>query len=152
MIYINDLRTRMTETNQLTGGLSRAQPLVLLETFDGDGNFTNWMCHFESVSAVNRWSDDNKILWLWVKLMKKAHMVYSWLSHQNQQSYATTKESLSQRFEPPSKQQLYKVEFESRQRRGKESWADFGNDLMLLASKAFPRLKDETREKLALSK
>ena len=53
--------------------------------------------------------------------MEKVHMVYSGLSHHTQQSYATTKESLSQQFEPPSKRQLYKVEFESRQRQDKES-------------------------------
>ena len=43
-------------------------------------------------------------------------------------------------------------EFESRQKRDKESWADFGNNLLLLASKAFPSLQDEAKEKLALSK
>ena len=52
----------------------------------------------------------------------------------------------------PSMQQLYKVEFESRQRRNKEYWADLADDMLLLASKVFPSLKDEAREKLALSK
>ena len=50
-----------------------------------------------------------------------------------------------------SKRQLNKVEFESRQKRHKESWADIGNDLLLLVSKAFPSLQDEAREELALS-
>ena len=86
------------------------------------------MYHFESVSAVNEWSDDDKILWLRVRLMGKAYMAYSGLSHETQQSYATTKEALSQQFESPSKRQLYKVEFESRQKRDKESWADIGDN------------------------
>ena len=46
----------------------------------------------------------------------KAHMAYSRLSHETQQSYTATKEALNQRFEPPSKQQLYKAELKSRQR------------------------------------
>ena len=142
----------MTENNQSTGGQSRARPLVLTEIFDGHGSFTDWICHFESVSAVNGWTDDDKILWLRVRLMGKAHVAYSRFSHETQQSYATTKKALSQQFEPPSKRQLYKVEFESRQKRDKESWADFGNDLLLLASKAFPSLQDEAREELALRK
>ena len=45
-----------------------------------------------------------------------------------------------------------KVEFESRQKQDKESWADFSNDLLLLASKAFPSLQDDAREELAVSK
>ena len=86
--YINDLHTQITENNQATEGQrqSRVQPLVLPEIFDGDGSFTNWMYHFESVSADNEWSDDDKILWLRVRLMGKAHVAYSGLSHETQQS------------------------------------------------------------------
>ena len=80
------------------------------------------------------------------------HAAYTQLSHKTQGSYATTKEALSQRFELPSKWQLYKVEFKSRQKQGKESWVDFGDDLLLLASKVFSSLQDKAREELALSK
>ena len=83
---------------------------------------------FKSLSAVNEWRDDDKILWLRVRLMGKAHVAYSGQSHETQQSYATTKEALSQQFESPSKRQLYKVEFESRQKRDKESRADIGDN------------------------
>ena len=76
----------MTENNQSTGSQSRARPLVLPEISDGDGSFTDWICHFESVSAVNGWTDDDKILWLRVRLMGKAHVAYSRLSHETQQS------------------------------------------------------------------
>ena len=79
-------------------------------------------------------------------------MVYTRLSHETQGSYTTTKETLSQQFELPSKQQLYKVEFDSRQKQDKESWVDFGDDLLLLASMAFPSLQDKAREVLALRK
>ena len=116
------------------------RPLVLPEIFNADGSFANWIYHFKSVSAVNGWRNDYKILWLRVRLMAKAHVAYSQLSHETQQFYATIKEALSQRFKPPSKPQLYKVKLKSRQKQDKESWADFGNDLLLLASKAFPSL------------
>ena len=79
LIYINDLHTRMTENNQAIKGQrqSRARPLVLPEIFDGDGSFTDWMYHFESVSAVNGWSGDDKILCLRVRLTVKAHVAYN---------------------------------------------------------------------------
>ena len=57
--------------------LLSTQPLVLPEVFDGDVSFTDWVYHFESVSAVNGWSDDDKILWLRVRLMGKAHVAYN---------------------------------------------------------------------------
>ena len=96
VIYITDLRTQMTENNQSTGGQNRTRPLVLPEIFNGDGSFTDWICHFENASAVNGWSDDNKILWLQIRLTGKAHVAYSRQSHETQQSYAITKEALSQ--------------------------------------------------------
>ena len=67
----------MTKNNHSTGGQSHAQPLALPVIFDGDGSFTDWICHCESVSAVNGWSDNNKILLLQVRLTGKAHMEYS---------------------------------------------------------------------------
>ena len=127
VIYIKDLRTRMTKNNQSTGGQSRARPLVYPEIFHGDGSLTNSICHFESVSAVNGWSDDDKILWL---------LVRRWQMH-----VWRIVDCLMR----PSMQQLYKVEYESRQRRNKESQADFADDLLLLASKVFPSLQDEAR-------
>jgi len=44
------------------------------------------------------------------------------------------------------------VEFENRKKREIESWADFGDELLLLTSRAFPSLQEEAREELALSR
>ena len=67
VIYIKDFCTQMIKNNQSTGGQSHARPLVYPEIFNGGGSLTNSICHFESVSAVNGWSDDDKILWLQVR-------------------------------------------------------------------------------------
>ena len=134
------------------GQPSRARPFVLPEVFDGDKSFDQWVSHFENVSAVNGWNDGEKLLWLRVRLTGKAHVAFTQMAHEIQQSYATAKEALLERFDPPSKQQLYKVEFEGRRKRHKETWADFGDELLLLAGKAFPKLQEEAREELALSR
>ena len=75
-----------------------------------------------------------------------------WLPHVTQQTYAAVKGARYERFEPDSKCELYKIQFESRRRQIGESWADFGDDLMVLVNKAFPRLQEEAREQLAMSK
>ena len=37
-------------------------PLVFPEKFDGIGNFKEWINHFESISAVNNWNEEEKPL------------------------------------------------------------------------------------------
>ena len=79
-------------------------------------------------------------------------MAYTRLPHVTRQTYATVKGALHERFEPDSKRELYKVQFESCKKRTEENWADFGDDLMVLVNKAFPNLQEEAREQLAMSK
>ena len=87
-------------------------PLVLPETFNGEGDFDEWISHFEDVADLNGWSDGDKLRWLKVRLVGKAHVAFNRLAHETQQSYATAKQTLHNRFEPDSKQELYKVELE----------------------------------------
>ena len=42
------------------------------EAHNGDGSFTGWLDHFKCVAALNKWKDDNKILWLCRRLTGKA--------------------------------------------------------------------------------
>ena len=81
------------------GNVSR-RSLVLLEVFSGEGNFDDWVSHFESVAAVNNWTDEEKLLWLRVRLTGKAHVVYTRLAHETQASYINAKAALRDRFEP----------------------------------------------------
>ena len=37
------------------------RPLVLPETFDGEGDFDEWISHFEDVADLNGWSDGDKL-------------------------------------------------------------------------------------------
>jgi len=100
---------------------AHARPLVLPEVFDGQKSFDEWVSHFQNVLTVDGWNDANKLLWLKVRLTGKAHMAFVQLAHETQQSYATTKEAFIDRFDLPSKQQMYKVEFEARAKRDKET-------------------------------
>ena len=88
-------------------------PLVLPEIFTGEGNFDYWISYFESVAVVNKWNDNDKLLWLRVRLTGKAHVAFDQLAHKMQESYETTKNAMRERFEPKSKRMLYKAEFES---------------------------------------
>ena len=41
-----------------------ARPLVLLETFLGEEEWSQWISHYKSIAAVNEWDNDKKLLWL----------------------------------------------------------------------------------------
>ena len=125
-------------------------PPLLPEKFDGNQNFDDWVSHFECVSKINGWSKSKKALWFRVCVTGRAHVAYNLLSHETQESFELCKAALRERFEPASKREHYKLEFERRKKSKTENWADFGDDLHSLADKAFPELQDEAREKLAL--
>ena len=133
------------------GNVSR-RPLVLPEVFSGEGNFDDWVSHFESVAAVNNWTDEEKVLWLRVRLTGKAHVAYTRLAHETQASYINAKAALRDRFEPSSKKELYTVEFECRKKQKTENWADFADNLLVLVDKVLPDLQAEAKEQLALSR
>ena len=126
------------------------RPLVLPEKFNGTGNFDEWISHFEGIAAINKWTEDDKSLWLKVRLTDKAHVALTRLPNDAHGSYASLKAALKERFEPSSKREVYKAEFESRRKRNTESWGDFGDELLQLVDKAFPALQQEAKERLAL--
>ena len=135
------------------GRQSTTRPLamVLPEKFDGTGNFEEWISHFESIAAINKWGEEEKSLWIRVRLTQKAHVALTRLPSDTIQTYEVIKKALKERFELSSKQEVYKAEFESRRKRKTESWGDFGDELLRLVDKAFPKLQFEGKEQLALS-
>jgi len=69
--------------------------LLLPEVFSGDGSFEEWTDYFESVAAVNRWDDSEKVLWLRMALTGKACVAYKRLSHETRKSYRDSTLALS---------------------------------------------------------
>ena len=114
------LTLELTETGQRTGGelglqsegtemyTSRNLALddgvtVLPQNFTGMEDWDSWVSHFESISAIHGWSDNEKLMWMRVD---KAAVAFRQLSHVTKASYELTKAALSNRFEHPSKREL----------------------------------------------
>ena len=127
------------------------RPVVLPESFSGEGSWTDWNDHFSNVAIINGWGDDEKLLWLRVKLIGRAQAAYKRLSEETRVSYGESVKALQQRFEPESKRELYTVQFQVRHKKTDEGWADFGDALLTLAELAFPDFSSEARERLALN-
>ena len=72
------------------------RPVVLPGCYDGNNNFDIWVSHFECVSEINGWTDEQKLLWVRVSLKGRAHVVYNCFSHEIRASYLTVKEALQE--------------------------------------------------------
>ena len=104
------------------------------------------------MSNINGCTNKEKLLWIRVSLKKAADVACNCFDHETQNSYLTIKAALYERFEPQSKRELYRVEFENRSRKEGDTLSDFSDELMVLVHRAFPGLQNESQEVLALNK
>ena len=130
---------------------SKSRPLLMPEPFTGTGSFGDWVDHFESVAAINEWDDAAKLLWMRVRLVGRAQTAYGRLSTMAKESYAALKKALKDTFKLDSRRELYLSKFSTRKRRPGEGWAEYADELRVLADKAFPELEEQARERLALN-
>ena len=133
----------------VVGRMSR--PVVSPDAFNGEGSFSDWIDHFEGVASLNKWSDEDKLLWLRIRLTGRAQTAYKQLKAEVRGgTYDNIVKALRQRFEPESRRELYAAEFQTRRKKKTESWADFGDDLCALADRAFPDLGNDGKQQIAL--
>ena len=124
------------------------RPIVLPDTFNGDGCWTEWKYHFTNVAQVNGWDDSAKTRWLRVRLMGKAQRAVRRIGDES--SYADTIKALDERFEPKNRRAHYQAELQARNKSTTEGWAEYGDVLRTLAERGFPEMPESAREKLAL--
>ena len=127
------------------------RPLVVPEPFTGEGSWDDWIDHFESAAAVNKWNAEDKLLWLRVRMTGRAQKAYKNLSGEAKSTYELCKKGLQERFEPDSRKELYLSEFHARRKRKTEDWPSFAEDIKSLAERAFANLEEAAREHLALT-
>ena len=142
-------RSTIGVVGRIFGGMA-GKPVVLPDAYAGDGNWDEWLDHFGNVAAVNKWTPEQKLLWLKVRLTGRAQRAFKQLSEAAQGDYEEAVKVLRERFEPESKRALYVAEFHTRAKSKSEGWADFGEELRVLADRAFPTLSTDARQLLAL--
>ena len=101
------------------------QPVILPESFHGEGDWSDWIEHFESVAVFNRWMEEGKLLWLRVRLVGRAATAFKRVDEDAKRSYGDCIAALKERFDPGSKHELYLAELLARKKRPREEWAAF---------------------------
>ena len=70
------------------------QPTLLPDYYNGNDNFNTWVSHFECVSEINRWTEEEKLLWVCISLKRKAHVAYNCFAREICATYLAVKEAL----------------------------------------------------------
>jgi len=78
---------------------SMPRPIVTPEPYSGDGSYTDWNDHFESVAAVNGWDQETLDESL---PMRCAHPAFKRLPDATKSDYRRASEALGERFENTS--------------------------------------------------
>ena len=134
--------------------MAHSKPVITPEAFTGTASesWTEWIDHFESVADINKWeSNADRLKWLKVRLTGRAIKAFRQLPEAARRDYKEAKKALKKRFEPESRKTLYIAELQTRRRRKGEDWATFGEELKLIAEKAYPDLEANAREQIALN-
>ena len=131
--------------------MSRNKPLIVPETYQGGEGWDDWITRFKNVATVNGWDAEAKLNWIKVCLAGRAQKAFQSLPEASRADYDTVKTALTERFEPPSKRELYNAELQIRTKRQNEGWADFAEELRRLTEKSFPELDPKSLEQMALS-
>ena len=74
------------------------KPVMLPELFTGEGDFVEWLDHFENVAAINSWGAKRKLLWLKVRLTGRAQTAFKRLPSNVRASYSESVKALTERF------------------------------------------------------
>jgi len=128
-----------------------AKPPVIPELYTGEKSWDEWIDHFDSVAQVCGWDAATKLKWLRVRLTGRAGTVFRCLPETTRADFDLATAAMKSRFEPESKKELYRTQLLTRKKKQGEGWAAFGDDLRILADRAYPDLPEEARERFALN-
>ena len=120
------------------------------EFFNGEDDWDQYISHFQNCADLGRWSETDKALALSACLKGQARAFYLGLSPLDRSSYHRLVQKFSERFGSVRQQSRYLTKFETRNRGQGETIASLGDDLRLLAQRAYPELGTDAQESLAL--
>ena len=92
------------------------QPLLVPESFSGEGNFDDWIIHFETVAIINGWDDAAKLQWMTVRMTDHGQTAFRRFPEASTGSYSVAKQAILERFEPLTMKDVYAEEFQCRKK------------------------------------
>jgi hypothetical protein len=131
-------------------GPSRPPIVIKPDVFTGEEDWEQFISHFEDCAELGQWNAKEMLLTLAASLKGHARVFYTSLPLTEKRSFERLVSSLEQRFGSARQQARWLSKFQARVKLPKESIAAFGDDLRLMARKAYNNLEPEAQEVLAL--
>lgn len=128
----------------------RSSITISPDTYSGDDDWEQYISHFEDCAELGKWTEKEKVLTLAAKLKGQARVFYTSLPVSDKRSYRLLVARLEQRFGSARQQSRWISRLQSRVRKPGESIAALGDDLLLMAQKAYANLDSDAQEMLAL--
>lgn len=120
--------------------------------YGGMASWREYKSHFERVSRINRWSDEEKLDFLWVNLTGSALTYVESLAPERTVSYRDLCEALDERFGDSQLAEVFKSELRSRRRGDGESLPALAQDINRLVQRAYPEMGRQGVEELAIER
>ena len=126
-----------------------AKPPVLPKIFTGDGeqSLSDWLDHFDRVTAIDNWDADAKKKWIQARLSGRVATAFQRLPEADRATFDKTVAELKKRF----KLECYIAKFQGSKKRRNEDWTAFSEDLKMLFERVYPALQAEAQDLLALN-
>ena len=121
------------------------------DDYEGSKDWDEYFSHFNNCAELGRWSTTDRALTLASCLKGAARTFYLGLKESDRSSFTRLVDKLRNRFGSDRQQSLYLAKFESRKRQPNETIAIFGDDLRLLAKRAYPKLDQLAQESIAVN-
>ena len=117
--------------------------MVTPETYNREDVWEQYISHFEDCAELGNWLEKEKVLTLAAKLKGQARMFYTSLPSSDKRSYRQLVARLEHRFGSARQQSRWMSKLPIRTRNPGETIAAFGDDLLLMAQKAYSNLDSD---------
>ena len=81
---------------------------------------------------------------------ERAQLAFQHLPENARANYGEAMKALKEQFDPESRKDRYRTEFQMRRKKRTEGWPDYGEDLRTPVNKAYPHLEPAARDQMAL--
>ena len=115
------------------------------DKFNGTtSSLQDFLAHFEVVSKINMWTEEEKGSHLCISLKGNAQKVITSLGSDQRENYKALVAALEERFGTEGQDEIFKAQLQSYSKSEKESYQDLADNISKLVSKAYPSASHST--------
>ena len=144
-------KSRIFEDSRLNRSENMSRSEKHPDKFDGmKGDLKDWLIHFRACASYNCWSYEEMGLNIAIALKGNAQQVLGDLPYELRENFDAIKDALERRFDPKERKTWRRNELRSRRKGRNETMAEYGFAVSRLTASAYPNLRTEDRETIAL--